>query len=135
MSGNLIDMLIAHEGLELFPYKCSAGKYTIGVGRNIEDIGITREEAVTLLHNDITRVKSELKQFPWFTQLNQVRQDALIDMCFNLGMPRFCTFKRMIAALEDHNYYKASNEMISSRWADQVGSRAVDLADMIRTGK
>jgi lysozyme len=134
MSGNIIDMLIAHEGLRLKPYRCPAGKLTIGAGRNIEDLGITREEAIMLLHNDITRVSNELKQFTWYGQLSQARQEAMIDMCFNLGITRFKTFKRMIAALEDHNYYKASTEMIASKWADQVGPRAVDLADIIRTG-
>ena len=132
MSGSLIDMLIRHEGLKLKPYKCPAGKLTIGVGHNIEDLGITREEAIHILHNDIHRVRSELRPFPWFLQLSKPRQDAMVNMCFNLGITRFKTFKRMIAALADHNYPKAANEMISSRWADQVGPRAVDLSDIMR---
>lgn len=134
MSGNIIDMLIRHEGIELKPYRCPAGKLTIGVGRNIEDVGITRGEAVDLLRNDIARVEKELMQFHWYSNLNKVRRNAMIDMCFNLGISRFKKFEKMLAALEFHNYGLAAKEMLDSRWAEQVGDRAQELAEMIRTG-
>jgi lysozyme len=135
MSGNIINMLIRHEGLELNPYRCPAGKLTIGVGRNIDDVGISRAEAIMLLRNDIERVKDELIQFHWFREMNRCRQDAMINMCFNLGLPRFLTFEKMLAALEFHNYDLAAKEMLDSRWAEQVGNRAVELAEIMRTGK
>ena len=132
---NLVDMLIAHEGIELKPYLCPAGRLTIGVGRNIQDLGITREEAIYLLRNDLARVESELYgRFTWFAFLSSNRKNALIDMCFNLGITRFLTFKRMIEAFKEGNYSKAANEMLNSKWADQVGDRAVDLSDMILRG-
>ena len=102
---NLVDMLIAHEGIELKPYSCPAGRLTIGVGRNIQDLGITREEAIYLLRNDLARVESELYgRFTWFAFLSSNRKNALIDMCFNLGITRFLTFKRMIEAFKAKNW-------------------------------
>ena len=55
----LKDMLIRHEGLKLKPYLCTAGKLTIGVGRNIQDRGITYQEAMMLLENDIRLIKAQ----------------------------------------------------------------------------
>jgi lysozyme len=103
------------------------------VGRNIEDNGITKEEALFMLDNDILRVSEELKRtFHWYRHINDVRKMVLIDMCFNLGMPRFKKFKRMIAALERTDYIDAAAEMLDSKWARQVGNRAIELADLMR---
>ena len=91
----MINLLITHEGLRLKPYRCAAGKLTIGVGRNLEDVGITEEEALYLLKNDIRRVINELKDvLPFWNELSKTRQEALIDMCFNLGLSRFWALKR-----------------------------------------
>lgn len=129
---NIVDLLIKHEGMRLKPYKCPAGKWTIGVGRNIEDNGITRREGMVLLNNDIARVIDELGDFYWYKKLQTRRQHALIDMCFNLGITRFKKFKKMIKALEEKNYDKAADEMLDSRWSIQVGDRAQELAEMMR---
>lgn len=131
---SLIEQIILDEGLELKPYACTAGKLTIGVGRNLEDVGITESEAMFLLGNDIARVEDELKQFPWYALLNEVRKDAMINMCFNLGINRFKGFKRMIVALESSDYTTAAIEMLDSKWARQVKGRAVRLADEVRDG-
>ena len=73
----LHEMLIRHEGLRLKPYRDTVGKLTVGVGRNLDDVGITREEALMLLNNDIAEVRREVKRaFPWFTRLNLVRQNV-----------------------------------------------------------
>ena len=86
----LKDQLILHEGLELKPYQCTADKTTIGVGRNIQEIGITEDEARYLLDNDILRVCKELDDtIHWWRDLSDVRQRVLIDMVFNLGITRF----------------------------------------------
>lgn len=128
-------MLIEHEGLNLKPYTCPAGKLTIGIGRNIEDNGISKEEALFLFENDINKVTLELnKCFNFFQRLQATRKVALIDMCFNLGLTKFLGFKKMIAALEKLDYEIAANEMLDSRWAKQVGRRAVTLSQMIREG-
>lgn len=127
-------LLVKHEGLRLKPYTCSTGKLTIGVGRNIEDNGISDEEAVSLLRNDIARCQRELNSFN-FHNLNFARMLALRNMLFNLGLTRFSTFKKMINALHIGDYEIAANEMLCSKWARQVGDRATCLAEIIRTGK
>ncbi|MGA1846771.1 glycoside hydrolase family protein [Deferribacter abyssi] len=130
------EQLILHERLRLKPYRDSVkGKLTIGVGRNLDDVGISEDEALYLLRNDIAKVENELKQFEWFNKLDGVRKKVLIDMDFNLGLPKFLTFKRMIAALKEGDFKKASDEMLDSRWAMQVKRRAVRLSIMMETGQ
>jgi len=136
MTGDkLLDMLIKHEGMVLKPYIDVVGKLTIGVGRNLDDNGVTREEAIFMLTNDVARTKKELSQFNWFNALDKVRQDAIINMVFNLGLPAFLKFKKTIKALEEKDFERASVEMLDSRWAAQVGNRAKELSYMIKTGK
>ena len=129
----LKNQLILHEGLKLEPYECTAGKLTIGVGRNIEDIGITEDEARYLLDNDILRVCDELdRNLPWWRDLSDARQRVLVDMVFNLGISRFMQFQNTIAAIESGDYETAAGEMLDSRWANQVGNRAKTLSRMMR---
>ena len=129
------EQLILHEGLKLKPYRCPAGYLTIGVGRNLETKGLSKEEALFLLRNDIREVTKQLEQYPWFTKLDPVRQKVLIDMAFNLGVTGLLSFKRMIAALERGDYETAANEMLDSLWYQQVGKRAERLVEMMRTGE
>ena len=132
---DLKQQLIKHEGLELMPYKCTAGKLTIGVGRNIEDRGITYDEAMYLLENDLTLYHTELmKAFPVVDQLDVVRQYTLVNMAFNLGITKLRQFKLMWAAIEDRNFEVASQEMLSSKWSRDVGARALQLSEQMRTG-
>lgn len=127
--------LIRHEGYRQFPYKCSAGKLTIGVGRNIEERGMSRDEALYLLHNDIEICKQELNLlFPIVKVLNAARYNVLINMCFNIGINRLSQFKRMWAALAVGDYAEASKQMLDSKWANQVGKRADELAEIMRMG-
>ncbi len=131
----LIRLLITHEGLRLKPYRDTRGKLTIGVGRNLDDVGITEEEALYLLKNDIKRVLDFLKErLPYWNGLTETRKMALVDMCFNLGPGGFLSFKKMLAALERGDYEQAAREMLDSRWARQVGRRAEELAEMMREG-
>jgi len=134
MAKTLEDMLIEHEGKKLKAYVCTAGKATIGVGRNLDDVGITDDEAIYLLRNDIKRVQRELSGFRWFSEISQNRRNAVTDMCFNIGITRFSQFKDMIAAIEAKDYEKAAAEMLNSRWASQVGKRAITLANIMRVG-
>jgi len=125
----LKDQLILHEGLELKSYQCSAGFITLGVGRNVEELGITEDEARYLLDNDILRVTKELdNNLPWWRDMSEVRQRIFVDMVFNLGISRFLNFKNMIAAAEEQNWEECAAQMLDSRWADQVGQRATRLA-------
>lgn len=135
----LIEQLKRHEGVETHAYKCSSGKLTIGVGRNIDPeggIGLAMEEIEYLLSNDILRCIKELSaEYPWFGQLDETRQEAIINIFLNLGATRFRLFKRALAAMEEGNYDEASTEFLDSRWAKQVGGRALELADIIRSGE
>ena len=131
---HLIAMLQRHEGLRLKPYKCTAGKVSIGYGRNLDDMGISEVEAMVLLRHDIERCYDELNVFSWFTDLDQVRQEALINMLFNLGLPTFLEFKKTLKFVAEGKYSQAAEEMLRSKWADQVGDRAKELAYMMDTG-
>jgi len=132
----LEDQLIDHEGLELKPYQCTADKLTIGVGRNIEDRGITEDEARYLLKNDIKIVEDELlEKKPVVAGLDAVRQRVLVDMGFNVGLPILMKFQNMWAAIEEEDWDEASAQMMDSRWAKQVGRRAERLSQAMKTGE
>ena len=124
-----------HEGLRLRPYKCTAGKLTIGYGRNLDDNGISEVEAEQMLHNDIQNCYAACLKFPFWNELNAARQAVLIDMCFNLGITKMKQFKKMLAALEIGAYYRAAHEMLDSHWARQVTSRATELAEIMEKGE
>lgn len=135
MSEKLENMLIRHEGMKLKPYRCPAGKLTIGIGRNLDDNGITEAEARMMCRYDVEVVRTPLLKYKWFTFLNEARQDVVISMAFNMGLPRFLKFKNMIEALQVQDYQKAAEEMMNSQWAGQVGDRAVELSAMMIQGK
>ncbi len=135
-SVRLTSMLIRHEGLTLKPYRDTVGKLTIGVGRNLDDRGISKEEAMFMLRNDLSRCMSESRlALPFFDELSIIRQDVIIDMVFNLGITRFLGFKRMIRAMRRKKFKEAADEMIDSKWAIQVKGRATELSIMMETGK
>lgn len=123
-----------HEALRLFPYKCPADKLTIGYGRNLEDRGISADEAYYMLKNDIKKCQQELAHFDWYVGQPVCVQEALVNMCFNLGLPRLLGFKKMISALLKRDYTQAAIEALDSKWAKQVGNRAKDVAVYIRYG-
>lgn len=135
----LIEQLKRHEGVETHAYKCSSGKLTIGVGRNIDPeggIGLSMDEIEYLLSNDILRCIKELStEYAWFGDLDEVRQEAIINIFLNLGATRFRLFKRALSAMEEGNYETASTEFLDSLWAKQVGGRALELTDIIRSGE
>jgi len=132
----LHEMLIRHEGLRLKPYRDTVGKLTIGIGRNLDDVGISREEAMMLLNHDIAKVQREVKKaFPWFSRLNGVRKNVVLNMVFNLGLLRFRQFKKAIVTIRVKRWNEAAKQMLDSRWARQVGRRARELASMMKSGK
>lgn len=136
MTDKLASMLVEHEGLRLKPYRCTAGKLTIGVGRNLDDRGITPDEALYLLRNDIRDSRKELSaSFPWFDNLDEVRQSVLIDMNVNLGLSRLKGFRNTLALIGVGKYEAAAVEMLDSKWAEQVGRRAQRLSRMMATGR
>lgn len=133
----LIDMLKRHEGFRAFPYKDSVNILTIGYGRNLEQCGISQKEAEYLLRNDVERAildVCDLVGKETYDFLGSTRQAVLVNMCFNLGKPRLAKFKNMFAAIRAHNYELAAAEMLNSKWAEQVGMRAEELANYMDKG-
>lgn len=124
----LIESVKQGEGLRLFPYRCSAGKLSIGFGRNLDDVGITELEAEYLLMNDLQRAENDAKKLPGFDNCSQVRRDVLIEMVFNLGLPRVLGFRKMLAAVSNGDYTEAARQMLDSKWHKDVGNRADRLA-------
>ncbi len=132
---NIVKDLKRDEGKRLKPYLCPEGKLTIGYGRNIEDNGISESEAELLLSNDVRYCISLLERFDFWVELDAVRRDVLINMCFNLGYTKFARFKRMLQAIQLHDYAQAADEMKDSRWFLQVGDRSKRLEYMMRYGE
>lgn len=130
----LRQQLIRHEGLKKRPYVDTAGKLTVGIGRNLTDRGLSEAECLYLCDNDIDAAVRALTTYAWFADLDPVRQAVLVNMMFNLGALRFTGFRRLIDAGEHHQYSLAADEMLDSVWAQQVGDRAVELAAQMRTG-
>ncbi len=130
----LLEQIKRHEGLRLKPYRCPSGKLSIGYGRNLEDSGISLEEAELMLRNDISSLRNVLRHYSWWESLDDVRKDAIVNMAYNLGVIGLLKFKRMIFALKKNDYDTAAIEMMNSKWAEQVGDRAKELSNQIRTG-
>ena len=127
------ELLKKHEGLRLKPYRCTAGKLTIGYGRNLEERGITEEEADMMLQNDIDWFTNQLRrELSWFDSKPEVVKTVLVNMSFNLGVGGLLGFKNTLKAIEQGRYKDASEMMLKSMWARQVGSRAKELSEMMK---
>lgn len=136
MKDRLKTQLIRHEDLRLKPYMCPAGKMTIGVGRNIEDRGITKSEAMLLLDNDIEMCEEQLNdRIKDFQHYPDDVKLVLMNMCFNLGINRLLGFRKTLKNIADGEYIKASSEMLKSRWARQVKRRARELSRILKNVK
>lgn len=128
-----VALLKKHEGFRSTPYLDTVGKWTIGYGRNLEDVGISRQEALYLLRHDIGKAEQSVYAlYPFFDALSQVRQAVLVSMAFNLGRRGLSAFHKMRHALEMGDYDLAAHEMLDSKWAKQVGARAYTLARMMQ---
>jgi lysozyme len=154
-SAALTDELVRDEGEKFKVYRCTADKRTVGVGRNLDDVGIskaetaalgitlasvckngvTRAQSRALLANDIDACERALDaRLPWWRTLNDVRQRVLLNMCFNLGIGRLLGFKNTLAKMERGDFDGAAAGMLASLWARQVGARAERLAAMMEKG-
>lgn len=144
----LVKTLVRDESMRLKPYmdccgkqwfNCDCvnkGKLSLGIGRNLDDNGITQDEAKFLLDNDITVAEKSLNAaFPWTQSLDDVRRRVLINMVFNLGLSKFAEFKKTLAHVQAGRWEEASVHMLQSRWAEQTGDRALRLAESMRSGR
>jgi lysozyme len=130
----LLEDLQRDEGLSLYPYTDTVGKVTIGFGRNLTDNGISQEEANTMLKSDMMGVVDEMRVRFMGMELSEGVERGLLNMAFNMGVPRLKKFKKMWVALHDGHYATAAEEALDSRWAKQVGARAQRVAALIREG-
>lgn len=131
----LLNSVAKHEGLRLKPYVDTVGKLTIGYGRNLEDKGLSKKEAALLLQHDLTDAEIDCRHaFQWFDTLDGPRQTVLIEMCLNLGLRKLIGFGQTLKAVSEQRYSDAAAQMLRSKWAQQVGQRAVTLAGIMRTG-
>jgi lysozyme len=129
-------MLTENEGLRLDVYEDLTGHLTIGVGRNLTDVGISKEEAAYLLNNDIARFLEKLDGIAGFDKLNNARQLVLLDMSFTMGYFRLIAeFKKMLKAVGLGDFLTASDEILKSLWARQAPKRALRAALMMKTGQ
>lgn len=134
MLDRLAETLKAAEGYRRHPYRCPAGKWTVGYGRNLEDNGISQEEAEYLLRNDIASAIGELSlRVPGLLEtLSDVRVRVLLEMAVNMGVPRLMRFRRMLEALKVADYQKAAEEILDSDAARRLPGRYARLAEMMR---
>lgn len=124
----LIDQIKRHEGFRSKPYQCTSGVWTFGYGMTY----ITEEEADMLLRLRILDLRSTLDST--IGHLSQSRQDVLVNMAFNLGIHGLSQFRKMWAAIDRKDFESAANEILDSKYAQQVGNRAIELAEQMRRG-
>jgi len=131
----LIEQLKVHEGFRSKPYKCTADKFTIGYGLNLE-AGIDKRLAEIILNYQVQKIKSALDKFSWYASIDsEPRKDVIVNMAFNLGIAGVCKFTKMINAISLCDYNEAAVEMLYSEWSVQVGNRADELAEQMRSGE
>ena len=130
---NIIDLLERHEGFRQYPYRDTVGKLSIGIGRNLDDRGITKAEALYMLNNDIKDFEQQLKdRLYWFENIHEDAQAVLLMMCFNMGLNGLLTFHTTLEHIKNENYKAASVSMLDSQWAKQVGTRSLELSDILK---
>ena len=120
------DMLVRHEGLRLHAYKCSEGFLTLGVGRNLDANGISEDEAMYMLDNDIKRVTKNLENV-WgvYRPFPEKARMVCIDMSFQMGISGFMNFRQTRELMEMGSWLEASEELLRSKYAIQTPSRAL----------
>lgn len=126
--------LTKDEGERLMPYTDTVGKWTIGVGRNLTDKGIRKDESQLMLANDVADALEEAKHKPWFAGLDDARQGVVVCMIFNLGPATFDKFIITQNLIATHQFGAAAAAMLQSKWAQQVGNRAKIYAKIMRSG-
>ena len=138
----LVEELIKDEGYKYEIYLDHLGYPTFGVGHlvletdeeNGQSVGtpVSEERIKECLSHDIDVVCSELDmKDPWWRNLSDNKQRVMANMCFNLGHPRLSKFKKFLGAMQISDWETAAVEMMDSKWAGQVGDRAVRLRDRV----
>lgn len=130
----LLASLKSHEGCKLRAYLDSEGIWTIGYGRNLQQMEITKEQAEVWLIDDLNKAIRELdRAFKGWREHSETRQNVLIEMSYQLGAVRLAGFLKFWDALRSRDYKRAAQEMIESRWAKQTPHRVATLAARMET--
>ena len=129
---NLKKTIIRHEGKKL--YKCSSDKWTIGVGHNIEDNGFSEAAIQFIFEEDLSTSIAECQRniIGW-DEMPSPAQEALVNLVFNMGINRLMQFKKTLGYLRNGEFGEAAEELLDSRYARQVPTRAQEVSDMIRS--
>lgn len=139
--------LTRDEALRTFPYDDATGKplqpgdrlvgkLTIGIGHNLTDNGLPLPIIEDLYEHDVAATLGALAfRLPWFPALDPMRQRALVNVAFNVGVGGLLGFRKMLAALAQQDYETAADELLDSDAARKLPARYRRLAQMIRTGK
>ena len=134
ISQNLLASTKLHEGFRNRAYQDTVGVWTIGYGTNLQELVIDDELATKWLYDKLRQAEVSAGGYPWYAKLSQPRKDVIVEMIYNLGLPRFDKFAKLKTALAEQKFDVAAMEMLSSVWAEQVGVRALRLAGQMKTG-
>ena len=133
---HLVESIRTHEGWRNKAYQDSEDIWTIGYGRNLQELEITKELGEAWLAIDIAQATEAARRFPEFKLLHGARQDVFIEMVFNMGPSRVAGFRLMLAAIRDGDFEEAAIQMLDSKWARQVGkNRSHRLAKQMESGE
>ena len=123
------------EAVRRFPYRDTKGKLSIGVGRNLDDVGVRPDEIALMLENDITQAERDARTLVHnFDELSDARKAVIVNMFFNMGLTKMRKFVNTLRAVNEGRFGDAADGMLDSLWARQVGERAKRLAWKMRNG-
>jgi lysozyme len=131
----MVSRLNISEGRRRLPYRDTKGKLTIGVGFNLDDVGLYDDEIDFILKRRIERAMAEAAKLPVYPNLSPARKSVIVDMVFNMGLQKVLGFKNMLSNLKLGIWDLAAQDMLNSEWADEVGNRAIQLAEVMKSGQ
>jgi lysozyme len=126
--------LIKDEALRLKPYLDTVGRITAGIGRNLSEKGIGQAACDQWFAEDVAEALAGAEKYSWFAGLDLPRRQVIVCMIFNMGAETFASFDGTQAAFAAHDWPTASTHMLGTKWASEVGQRAVIYARIVRTG-
>lgn len=133
----VVEQLTRMEGVKRFAYTDTVGKVSVGIGRNLTDHGLSDDEIDLLLTNDLAHAEDDARALlsnTVFDGLSETRKAVIVNMVFNLGLPRLRKFVVFLAAVKDGRHQDAAAAMLQSVWATQVKGRATELSGLMASG-
>lgn len=134
MANRLLESIKRHEGLRLRTYTDTVGVPTIGYGQNLLTLTIDEPTAAAWLAREVEKAAKFAATTPEWVGLDPVRRDVIVEMIYNLGQTGYAGFVNTRRAIQERRFEDAAQGMLASKWARQVGRRAVRLAEQMKTG-